>query len=264
MSDAIDDYLDELAGRAHPGGARFRRVLAEAEEHLRESAASLRRAGMDEGSAACEAVSRFGPVEPLVAEARPSATVWAADAVRAAWLLGSTGLAAVGLSGVLAWALQAVAGARFVAGDTNGVTYTTARCADFLEYYPHAGSCSAAAALHHADEVVMYRVLAGVLGLVGLLAYLWWGRSGTGHQRVLPAVTVPAVAAAAFLLAAVALLLSSLGLALGERVHGEAWSGIGSPLSGGVVSLVAAVLAGLLVLRRVPRRTPWAEASRGA
>jgi hypothetical protein len=42
------------------------------------------------------------------------------------------------------------------------MTYTSQRCAEFLEYFPNAGGCEQAAALHHWGEVVEYRVAVGV------------------------------------------------------------------------------------------------------
>jgi hypothetical protein len=53
---------------------------------------------------------------------------------------------------------------------------TPQRCAEFLEYFPNAGGCEQAAALHHWGEVVEYRVAVGVLGLLVLGAFLLWRR----------------------------------------------------------------------------------------
>jgi hypothetical protein len=69
-------------------------------------------------------------------------------------------------------------GKDFVSGDVVGVQYSPARCADFLEYFPHATSCQAAAMAHHFDEVVTYRTAVGVLGLLGLAAFWLLRRYG--------------------------------------------------------------------------------------
>jgi hypothetical protein len=102
-----------------------------------------------------------GPLAPLL---RPL--------VVGTWLVGCVGALAVGVSGLLAEAVGRMVSPAFVAGDAPGVTYTTARCADYLEYVPTARSCAEAAAVHHWGEVVDSRVAVGVLGLFGLLALL--------------------------------------------------------------------------------------------
>ena len=258
MNDAIDDYLDDLAGRLSSDGPRLRRLLAESESHLRESADALRAEGWDDAAATREAVARFGGAAEVARTMRPPARAVIGDLLHAGWLLAGWGLVAIGISGGVAWLLGVTAGARFLAGDSFGVTYTRARCADYLEYFPNAGGCAAAAALHHSDEVVVYRLAAGLLGVLALLGYRWYRRSrGVSGFHVIPGFVVPLVAATVFTLAAAFLLVDSLGLAIGQLGHGEPAAGIGDPLSGGLVALGAAVAASMLAYRsftRLPRR----------
>ena len=54
-------------------------------------------------------------------------------------------------------------GRPFVSGDRPGVSYTHARCADYLEYEPRAATCERATTLHHFGETVGYRIDAGAL-----------------------------------------------------------------------------------------------------
>jgi hypothetical protein len=165
--------------------------------------------------------------------------------------LGAVGLLAVGASGLLAGGMGAAFGHDFVSGDPTGVTYTKARCDYFLEYYPEAGTCAKAAVEHHYDEVVMYRIDAGVLGLVTLGAAALLRRRWKRDALLLPDGFVPIVAVSLFGAAAAFLLLDSFGLAV---VGGET-NGVGQWLSGGVVAAVMALvylapLSRTLLLRR--------------
>lgn len=257
MSDEIEVYLDELAERLQAGGLRLRRLLAETEDHLHASAAALVDQGMDEDAAAAEAISRFGPAEVIAKRMRPTNVALAVDALRAGWLLSGLGLVAIGVSGLVAELLFQTAGATFLAGDSLGVTYTPARCADFAEYFPSAGSCASAAALHHAGEVVTGRVAGGVLGILMLAAYHVYRRRTQNHYPVLPDVAVPMVAAALFAAAGALLLLDAGGMWVGQVTHGEPVAGVGDPLSTGIVAALAAACAGVVTLHRItnPPRT---------
>jgi hypothetical protein len=77
----------------------------------------------------------------------------------------------IGLSGIVAEFIGRISGPAFVARDGPGVTYTAARCAEFVEYFPEL-SCVDAATMPHFGEVVEYRAAAGVLGLLALSIFL--------------------------------------------------------------------------------------------
>ena len=172
------------------------------------------------------------------------------ELILAATRIAAIGLVAIGVSGVIAWGLGDIAGKAFVAGDPSGVTYSAARCRDLLEYAPHAPSCAAAAAAHHFDEVVWYRVAAGVLGCVVFLALVWARRRR--EPRVLqPESFVPTVAAAVFGLAGIGL----IGLGIDAVVLNTDGGG-GAYLSGGVVALAVAAWFAIPVIKSLTIRVP--------
>ena len=72
--DLIDQYLAELRARLRTPAGRTTEILAEAEDHLRESAAAGLAIGMTQAEAQEAAVSAFGTVTAVVrAHRRPSA-----------------------------------------------------------------------------------------------------------------------------------------------------------------------------------------------
>jgi len=159
-------------------------------------------------------------------------------------LLAWVGFISIGVSGAMAAGMQAAFGAGFVAGDLPGVTYTPDRCAELKEYAPSGASCEEAAALHHADETVTYRLAAGVVGLVplGLWTLVRRRRPAAGDE--LPTGLVAGAGCALFGVVGLALLGQGAELlALGPS------SGEGADLSAGVVSLVVAALFGLSLYR---------------
>jgi hypothetical protein len=182
-----------------------------------------------------------------VARLRPLARVVVDEGTR----LVGIALVAVGVSGLLAWGMGATVGKGFVAGDPPGVTYTTARCADFFEYAPHARSCEQAATEHHFGEVVDYRIGAGVLGVVALAVAAWWRRR-RAQSDLLPPTLVPTVAATAA--GIVGLWLCGQGL---DFIVLRTDGGGGEYLSAGTVALaVACWLAGPVVAAIVERLPP--------
>ncbi len=246
----IDGYLDALLASLAVDPGRARRILAEVEDHLRASASSLETGGMPPAEAEREAIARFGPPARLARElggvAPRSLRRLGIEAVTTLALTAGIGLVAIGVSGVLSQLLGAAFGKSFIAGDTNGVTYTAARCADFLRFHPEAPDCAAAATAHHFDEVAQYREAAGVLGLAVLGG--WWlvRRRASRRRGLLPAVFEPTVGAALFGLAALGL----LGLSLGQIAFGDT-TGTGAYLTGGAVSAIVFAAYAARLLRAI-------------
>jgi cytochrome b561 len=95
----IDGYLAELRAGLWAPAAEAELIVAEAEDHLRETAAAGQAVGMTELEASQAAISSFGPVQAVI-RAHRRRTVTAGDAVMAGWKL--TGLLAmiVGVGGL--------------------------------------------------------------------------------------------------------------------------------------------------------------------
>lgn len=251
---AVDAYLDELfaAVRDAADPVAARRLLAETEVHLRESAARLRSQGLAAEDAEREAVRRFGPVSVVTPALRPPlrsvGRLPLRAFVRPGVGLAAVGAIAVGLSGILSELFGRLWGAGFVSGDLPGVAYTAARCAVLQSPYPGL-DCAQAAAAHHWGEVVEYRVLLGAIGL--MLLVLW----RILPRRVpLPAGLTPSLAAAAFLFASAATGLAA-GIAAVQGGHG-----VGAWLSATSVALPLGIVFGVLALVGL-RRGPVSPAS---
>jgi len=106
-TDLIAGYLAELRAGLWVPAAEAELIVAEAEDHLRETAAAGLEIGMTELEAQQAAISSFGPVRAVI-RAHRRRTVTAGDAVMAAWKL--TGLLAttVGAGGfaTVLWQMQ--------------------------------------------------------------------------------------------------------------------------------------------------------------
>jgi hypothetical protein len=264
--DPVERYLDRLLGYLRGETTEVRRILAEVEEHLRDATAAGVAEGLDEREAQRRAVAAFGrPREvagrfPRDRVAVPAGVVLA-ELARTGLALGAVALVAIGVSGGLADLLGRLFGPAFVSGDMPGVTYTPARCAQFLEYFPHAGSCNAAATLDHWGEVVEFRVFAGVVGLIvlGIAALARRGRPAPAWTGVLPKAFAPVVATALYAVAAALLLLASLQAAL---VAGGA--GVGQWLSAAIVAVAMAAWYGTRLIRRLSLRAGRRDLRTGA
>ena len=257
-SEPIDAYLDDLLGRLSGPPHEVRRILAETEQHLREAAADAQARGLDRLTAERAAVERFGRPRDVAGEFRrarslfPSIPTLASLAESLAFL-AVVGLLSIALSAGVAVVFGSVFGKSFVSGDAPGVTYTAARCADFREYHPEAKSCAGAATAHHYDEVVGYRLDAGVLGVLALIGFAIirrMNRRRYGRARALPDGFTGTIGTALFGLAAAGLLgLSVLSMAFGNS------NGAGDFLSGGVVALLVFIGFGVGLLKTLRDRS---------
>jgi hypothetical protein len=140
------------------------------------------------------------------------------ETLRGALLLGSCGLIAVGISGLVALVMNVSFGYSFVGGQTT---------------FPGTGPGPSVA--ETADDAVVLRVLAGLVGLLTLLGYLGWRRYVTAPP-VLPAGLVDALGAAAFAAAT-----AGLAIATVDQAAQTGTSGVGFALSGALVALPATV-----------------------
>ena len=237
----IDSYLDELYAALRVEPRQARRILAEAEDHLREAAAVREAAGAAPERAEAEAVAAFGAATVVAARfARELGSAVAPRTfffrlyLRMAMLVG-IGLVAIGLSTAVVIALAWGFGKDYIAGDIPGTTYTAERCAYFLEYYPNpANDCEQAAVEHHFEEIVGYGAATGVLGLLVFASHFWLRRRFAGNE---PAAFIGrraqwALGMAAFGFVSVPLLLQGLFL----TIHTPS-SGGGSWLAQGLTSL---------------------------
>jgi hypothetical protein len=86
-----------------------------------------------------------------------------------------------------------------------------------------------------ADDAVVLRVIAGLVGLLLLLGYLAWRRH-TSLPPLLPAGLVDALGAAAF-----AAGTAGLAIAAADQAAQTGTPGVGFPLSGALVALPATV-----------------------
>jgi hypothetical protein len=101
-SDVIAGYLDQMRAGLRVPAAEAELILAEAEDHLCETAAAGREAGMTEREAQEAAISSFGPVRAVVSahHARRGWLAAAAEAGLAAWKLAAVLLLASGVTGL--------------------------------------------------------------------------------------------------------------------------------------------------------------------
>jgi len=108
--DLIDEYLRKLRASLRTPPHRTAQILAEAEDHLRESAAAGEALGLTERDAQEAAIAAFGPVRAVVRAHRRPASAVAAELGLAAWKLAAIYLLAVAGAGIVLLLLFRVIG----------------------------------------------------------------------------------------------------------------------------------------------------------
>jgi hypothetical protein len=218
MTDSpIEDYLDDLLRHTRADARTTRRLLDEASDHLHAAAGELHAGGMAAHDAESEAVRRFGPVAPIArATMRRAFGRLVLETARAALFLGSCGLIAVGLSGLVALVMNLSCGPAFVGG---------------VSVFPAQGHSIA----ETADDAVVLRVLAGGVGLLALLGHFAVRRRASS-AALLPVGLVDALGAAAFAAGTGVLTIAAVDQAVQNGT-----SGVGFALSGALIALPATV-----------------------
>ena len=247
--DLIEEYLSDLRRRLELPGDEAALVVAEAEDHLRETEACGLAAGMTGREAQLAAISAFGSVAAVVCAhaSRPAGftrgrtpAAILGDLILAGWKLAGIGLVAVGTSGLVVLLMNLALGRAFTGQAPSGVSFHKAACAYWMSLWPGAHTCATAHMLEASSDAVVLRAAAGVVGAAVLMAYgiarFVQRRRGRG----------PAVVLAGYfpLLAAGVFGTGALALALAQLTGFTVTQGPGTYLSGAIVAAAAAAWYG--------------------
>jgi hypothetical protein len=258
-TDLIDRYLAELRAGLWVPAAEAELIVAEAEDHLRETAAAAMEIGMTELEAHQAAISSFGPVRAVI-RAHRRRTLTAGDAVMAAWKLTGLLAAVVGAGGL----------ATIFVLHTPVIWATGVRA---VQDGPGVCQCSFHMVSITSPAVMALPFAAVAAGGLAVLVTRWlatrWlaGPGTSGRDPRSPALT-----ASFFLL--VSALLSVLDVSgVGGSTH-QAWFSI--PMSSGASTTIVPVVPGAVIggclavaagyglqaARRLARRRPGSGARR--
>lgn len=256
MGEPIENYLDELLLRLRVSPRETRRILIEAESHLRDAADVAEQRGLSREDAEREAVRRFGSADEVARAAwtarRLSPLVVAGQLAWAGLAVGGAVLLAIGVSGALAGLANATLGPRFVGALPE--TYPIATCHYYLAAHHTATTCAQAAMLENSQDAVTLRLLAGAIGVLVVTAAFFVRRRLPG-SRVTTSLrdgVLSGVAAIGFTVGTGALVAVALDLAV---QHGS--GGVGFYLSGALASAGAAGVAARLSYTRLQGVRPW-------
>lgn len=268
--DLIEEYLTELRGRLELAAEEADLVVAEAEDHLRETEACGLATGMTQHEAQQAAISAFGSIG-AVAHAhasRPDGFIRGrtpvailGDLILAGWKLAATLLIAVGISGLLVQIMNYTLGRAFTGQAPAGVAFEKVSCAYWMSQWPGAHTCATAHLLEASSDAVVLRIAAGALGAALLAGYVLVRYVQRRNQ------TGPAVVLAGYfpLLAAVVFGTGLLGLALAQLTGFAVTQGPGTYLSAALVWAAATAWYGRRAGPAVQHlRREWRNASHHA
>jgi hypothetical protein len=232
-TDLIAAYLAELRAGLWAPAAEAELIVAEAEDHLRETATVEMAIGMTELEAQEAAISSFGPVRAVV-RAHRRRTVTAGRAAMAAWKLTGLLAATVGLGGLatvgsLYFPLALATGVRVVP-----VSHAVCQC--LLNAGPPA---SPVAITSLAVHTLSYAAMAGG-GLALLVTRRLARRGGRGPDPLSPAVT-----ASFFLLVTALMFALNLSGAGSVTLPVDNWT---TPISSGSVTTTIPLVPGAIVV----------------
>jgi hypothetical protein len=245
----VERHLDELFNRLSGTGAAGRRSMSEAEEHLRDAMTAGLAAGMPQVDAERAAVARFGSSARLAAELqvthRPIGSLIRPAGI-ATWWIGIIASLSFGVAGLLTYVLGKIQGVYWIVDDRPA---DPTRCAEYLRLEPSQSSCDAAATAHHFGELVRNGIVAALVGLLALGAWLLMRRRIRGAR---PAAWLVALITAALAgVTGAGLLYMSLPYVDSYQVIGLGWK-----LANGSVAVAVALGALLWALRLYRRPRP--------
>jgi hypothetical protein len=255
----IERYLDRLLAESIPGGLRdTRHLLAEVEAHLRDAAEDAERSGLTRVEAEQEAVDRFGPPDDLAnAERRThsrSVSEIGRSVISSGLLLSAVAGIAVGVSGFVAAGMEYIGGSRFLVELPSGSSLSASNCARWIAGSPTSATCAQAGLKDWVGDTILFRLVAGILGLVAFGLFFAARRrwSQRGRYSELPAVVVETIAVVAFGSAAIWLTVAGIDAVLVSSGHGA-----GQWLSAAPIALALSLAFGLRLLRDLRRTGDW-------
>jgi hypothetical protein len=200
--DLIEQYLTGLRARLRTPDAAL--VLAEAEDHLRETAGAGLAIGMSEREAQEAAISAFGSIRAVARahRVRYGKAVLAENVVMAALKLGWIFLYGVAATGLLALIEDLVISRAFVAEDPAGTRYRASSCLYWMKDNPGAHTCAQASMLEGSGDIVVLGAVGAIFGTLLLEGYFIvryvQRKRGIQMPDVLPRFAFPAVAVVGF------------------------------------------------------------------
>lgn len=263
-SSPLEDFLDELlVASASASPRQTRRLLSEAEAHLRDTVSEAVERGSSREEAERDAVRRFGPARdtarqdaawqrlPFGALVRPSVCF-------GLLLSGLVGLA-MGLSAIITGVMEAFGGSTFIVNISPHTYLAPADCARWLANDPSAHTCYNAALADWAGETVVNRAILGILGVLALATFLLlrWRWSARYLSSALPRNVVDAIMFTLF--GAGGVWLTAVGL---DAIADGSGRGAGQELGTAPVMIGLAVVFGIRLLQDL--RSTAAETWRAA